>query len=297
MIRDNQFYKCLGHFASKKFTKPVFFYHVPKCGGTTFCVILSHIFKKSHRLKGPLFENNDKGGVTGYQNYLKDQRIIQKTNLNFLYGHVPFEIHNQLEKKYLFITILRDPIKRCLSHYTWALSRGFINKNTSIDELFKRNIIPSNAIVNQFSGIGLTKYDSKDSISLALKNLKKNIDYIVDIAEIFKLLNLIISKYNLPNIFFQNQQVQNSKIEINQKTIDIIEKYNTKDILLYKRIFQEKINKNYFNHDHGKRNKKEYLFSSPNILYDNKKTILINEKKFIRIEKKLNKLNYKILIK
>ena len=74
MIKHEKiFYKCLGNKTHKKYNKSLFFYHVPKCAGTTFVVLISHLFKITHRLSGPLFQNNDKGGSTAFEKYLKDE--------------------------------------------------------------------------------------------------------------------------------------------------------------------------------------------------------------------------------
>ena len=102
MTKDEKiFYKCLGFQTHLKYNKPLFFYHVPKCAGTTFAVLISHLFKNTHRINGPLFKNNDKGGLTAFDNYLKNKNIINSSELQFLYGHLPFKIHNKLNNKYL----------------------------------------------------------------------------------------------------------------------------------------------------------------------------------------------------
>ena len=294
-VTDNVFFKCLGFDINKTINKPIFFYHVPKCGGTTFCVLLSHLFYKTHRLQGPLFQNNDKGGVTAYNNFLKNKEIIRNNKLNYLYGHVPFEIHNKLDSNNLFITLIREPIQRCVSHYTWAINRGYFSINDDIGELFEKNIIPKNAIVNQFSGIGLTQFDHNESTELAFNNLSKNIDLIFDVEDFYKLINLIISLYDLPNLFFQNQMVQHNKKEIPEKIIHIIKKYNLKDSALYSKLKKNKLIKNYNILNKKFRDKDEYLYSSPHLLLNNKKTLLVKKEKIIDLEKKLNKLDYKII--
>ena len=58
------FYLC-NKFQSKKNIRPLLFFHVPKSAGTTFSVIFSWLFNKQTRIKGPLFENNDKTGKMG----------------------------------------------------------------------------------------------------------------------------------------------------------------------------------------------------------------------------------------
>ena len=157
---EKVFYKCLGFQTKEKYKKPIFFYHVPKCGGTTFAVLISHLFHKTHRLEGPLFKNNDKGGLIGFENYLKNKKLINTSNLDFLYGHVPFEIHDKFINNYLFITTIREPVDRCLSHYIWGINRGYYFEKDDIEELFRKNKLPANVITNQFSGKALSNYNS-----------------------------------------------------------------------------------------------------------------------------------------
>ena len=83
-----------------------FFYHIPKCAGTTTAVLISHLLKNSYRIKGTLFSNNDKGGITAYDNYIKNEKLINASNINFLYGHTPFEIHEKIIKKIIFPFLL-----------------------------------------------------------------------------------------------------------------------------------------------------------------------------------------------
>ena len=290
------FYKCLGFKTNIKYKKPLFFYHVPKCAGTTFTVLISHLINRNHRIDGTLFDNNDKGGLTAYENYIKNENLINSSNFDFLYGHVPFEIHSKLRNDYIFATILREPIQRCISHYIWGLNRGYFLTNEKLENLFKQNKLPKNVLVNQFSGEGLSKPNSDESVELSYKNLVHSIDFIFDAEETLKFLNLIISSYDFPNLLFQNQQVSNKKITISEKDIDIIKKYNDKDVILYSRLIKNKIIKNYFVNKNKKREKKSYLYSSPDLLVNNKKTTLLSEKKIIEIEKKLINANYKIEI-
>ena len=291
---EKNFYKCLGFKTDKKLNKPLFFYHVPKCAGTTFCVIISHLFKKSHRLQGPLFPNNDKGGTIAYNNFLKQKDLIENSNINFIYGHVPFEINETINKRYFFSTLIREPIQRCISHYTWGINKGYYSVDEKIENLFKSNRLPNNLIVNQFSGQGLTDSNVNNSLDLALNNLTNKIDFLFDISDIYELLNLIISIFDLPNIFFQKQQVQTNKIQVSSKNIEIIKKYNEKDILLYSELERKKLIKNYKNHIFEKRNNNIYLYSSPSIYVNKKKTLLLNEVKIKNIEKNLINLGYEI---
>ena len=133
-MNTNSFNECLKYKFEDISKDPIFFYHIPKCGGTTFCDLMAILFKKSIRVNGTLFKNNDKGGTTAYENFNQKEDLIKSSSLDFLYGHVPFEIHNKVKDKFKFITILREPIQRCISHYTWALNRGYFSDNDKIDD-------------------------------------------------------------------------------------------------------------------------------------------------------------------
>ena len=295
MIKHEKiFYKCLGGKTDKKYKKPLFLYHVPKCAGTTVVVLISHLFKKFHRLSGPLFNNNDKGEQIAYENYLNNENLIHSSNLDFLCGHLPFEIHDRIKNNYLFIAIVREPIQRCLSHYSWGINRGYYSINDDIEDLFEKNKLPKNAMVNQFSGIGLSNPNCDKSIDLSLNNLCDKIDLLFDINDVFKLLNLIISSYDLPNIFFQKQQVTKNKIKISEKNLNIIKKNNEKDVILYSQLLKSKVIKKYNLIKPESRNKKLYLYSSPDLLVNKQKTLILDSKKIGEIEKKLIKSNYKI---
>ena len=295
MIKHEKiFYKCLGFKTQKKYKKPLFLYHVPKCAGTTVVVLISHLFKKIHRIGGPLFNNNDKGGLTAYENYLNNENLINTNNLDFLCGHLPFEIHNRLKNNYLFAAIIREPIQRCLSHYAWGINRGYFSINDNVEDLFAKNKLPKNVMVNQFSGIGLSNPDCDKSIKLSLNNLRNKIDLLFDVDGVFSLLNLIISLYDLPNLFFQKQQVNYNKIKFSKKDINTIKKNNEMDIILYSQLLKSKAIKNNLPRKLEERNKKKYLYSSPDILINKQKTLLLEKKKIEEIEKKLIKSNYKI---
>ncbi len=284
---SNIFYECLGYNDQKIINKPLFFYHIPKCAGTTFSVILSHLFKTPYRINGPLFHNNSKGGKTGYKHFLDKKEFIINGKLDFVYGHIPFEVHKEFKKKYFFITILRDPVERCISQYLWMIARGYCSGNEHISKVFERNKLPKNAIVNQFSGKGFSEYNSQDSIDLAFLNLKESIDMVYDQKNFLEALNLIISIYNFPNVFFQKQQENMKKTELKKEIIEIIIENNSQDIKLYSKLKKEGIFKKFNKKPKYNRNYNLYLYSSPNILIKDKKTTILNNNEYVVIKNKL----------
>ena len=290
---NKNFYLCT-KVKTKIVNKPILFYHVPKCAGTTFGVIFSWLLSPQTRVKGPLFKNNDKRGETAFElfNRCDDYNFFNK--FNFIFGHLPFEIDNLFKKSFYKISLLRNPIDRTISHYNWMMERQYCSQNDDIQNLFDENKITKNTITNQFSGIGFTKKNDDKSLTLAYENLTKKIDFLCKSEHIFYLFKFLLSHYNLPNLLFQNQQVtkyQNNIISNNLKKTII--NNNSMDIELYNMLCKNNIFKT--KKILGKKiSDDRYFFSSPDIKIENKKNILINKNQYNSIKSKLIQNNFKI---
>lgn len=93
------------------------FVHIPKAAGTTFTEILQDNYPPDTVGRiGNLF----KGGGGGY-----DPTVIERSKnaarltlwMNVLAGHVPLGIHHYLPDDTRYITFLREPVDRVLSHF------------------------------------------------------------------------------------------------------------------------------------------------------------------------------------
>ena len=171
---NKNFYLCEKYKATKNY-KPVLFFHVPKSAGTTLSVALSWLFKKQTRIPGSLFINNGKGGKTAYELFNECPSYDVYNKFNFLYGHLPYEITNLLQRKFFKISLIRDPVERVFSHYNWMINRGYCTKDDDLQSLFNANKISRNTITNQFSGIGYKNKNNDQSLMLAYENLSNNI--------------------------------------------------------------------------------------------------------------------------
>jgi hypothetical protein len=104
---------------------PVFFVHVPKTAGTTLTRILrrneapgsfrhvANVFKGGGGIKPPL-----------YRRLVRQLRSGPRPNL--LFGHMPLGIDPYLPRDWRsrYVTLLRDPVDRALSHYYRLLAIG-----------------------------------------------------------------------------------------------------------------------------------------------------------------------------
>ena len=111
--------------------------------------------------------------------------------------------------KYLSVTIIREPVERCISHFKFLISRNIIKKNSFFENdylkyCFENNIITPNVMTRQFSSKSFIKDNINENMFLKARNvLLKEIDLIYDIKNSSDLYNLLISLYDLPNLFFQ----------------------------------------------------------------------------------------------
>jgi len=295
-MKKNTFNECLKYKTKKTLSNPIFFYHVPKSGGTTFCDLFGSVFEKSLRIAGTLFSNNDKGGITAFENFSnnKSKYLDIFGKAEFVYGHLPFAIHKYIEKNFTTITIVREPMERAVSHYLWAIVRGYIKKNDDINKLFKTNKLPSNPLCNQFA-LNTKNQQKIININLIIENMRK-INYLCKLDDIFNLIKLIISQYDKSNVLFQNRQINLKKEILSQNKIETIKKYNVLDINLYGELVKQD---SFFKFNNPINNKTEdnyiYLSTKEGVLIDNKNMAHLKKHQIDIVKNNLIVAGYKIV--
>src|SRR5688572_10793729 len=95
----------------------IVFIHIPKTAGTTLRNILRSNATYSAKL-GNVFKG--KGGRHEEPDYEeKVARMRSDVRVRFFYGHTPFAVAAYMPPEWEpnFITFLRDPVERAISHY------------------------------------------------------------------------------------------------------------------------------------------------------------------------------------
>lgn len=229
------------------------FLHVPKTGGQTLGRIIDEQYHISDivKVRDPqtvetvLNETpNDK--VTKIGCYVEHLEAYFKQvpkgdeHINCIYGHMNFGMHRLLSKPYTYMTMLREPIDRVISHYYYFLGKNHFKSETSFEEF-----ITKPKFIN-FQ----TRYISGGSIpnlQLAKENIQ-NYFSIVGITEMFdESLFLMKQQFSWENIYYAKKNVTGSrptKEQLSKDTIDLIVKHNELDIELYqyaKNLMEQKI--------------------------------------------------------
>lgn len=205
----------------------IIFVHIPKTGGATLCAILEKEYKDYYdiqRVKIPMSK------------YLQQD---QTKKLEVIRGHFGFGIHKLLpQKKYTYITILRDPIERVISAYYYIRRskphklHDLLNKITLNKFVTNRNFHHQtfNMQTRMLTG------NSGTDLEIAKKNLK-NYFSIVGITERYdETLYVMKKKYGwkIDNYRKRNVTLNRPSVKkIPKETIEIIKKKNQNDIELY----------------------------------------------------------------
>lgn len=93
----------------------IIFVHIPKAAGTTLNKILARQYGRQRVFA-------IKAGMEGRSlQDLEQMPAAQRQNLKVLRGHFNFGLHDLLPQPSTYITLLRNPVDRALSHYYYVL--------------------------------------------------------------------------------------------------------------------------------------------------------------------------------
>jgi len=98
------------------------FFHIPKCAGSTFKKALYENLKENEFLT--IYKPNF---------YLNSLSEFEKEKIKIILGHnIYYGIHKFFRQRPRYITFIRNPIDRIVSHYNYAVTEFEINKNKGI---------------------------------------------------------------------------------------------------------------------------------------------------------------------
>lgn len=113
----------------------ILFLHVPKAAGTSLISILRKVYGR-YSVYG--LSNLDlDGSIKDYINLSFDE----KSRIKAIHGHFLFGIHRYVPSQFSYITFIREPVKRVVSHYHhirnhpdhYAYQQGFNSETTLLE--------------------------------------------------------------------------------------------------------------------------------------------------------------------
>ena len=243
---------------SKKDTnkeRTVIFLHIPKAAGMT----LSRIIERQHRPTSIFTISGIRAGIS--IDDFKKLPEARRRKIKALKGHMWFGLHEFLPQPSTYMTMLRDPVDRIVSHYYFALRResqhylyrSIMSKHMTLADYASSEMSPelSNGQTRLLSGVEnlnkLTGFEpcTPEMLERAKKNLKEHFS-VVGLSERFDETLIILRKvFGWKNIYYNQRNVTRKrprKEDVSEDALSKIRKHNELDIELFeygKKMFEE----------------------------------------------------------
>ncbi|MGB1206214.1 MAG: sulfotransferase family 2 domain-containing protein [Chitinophagales bacterium] len=240
---------------NKKHTSPtIFFMHIPKTAGTT----LSNIIKREYK------ESDIGMAYPRKTDMSKFDTLFAEKQFKIVLGHYKFGFHQLAKDNFVYVTFLRNPVKRTISHYKHFVKqthrKHLLEKYTNL-EAFATSPWGSNFQTKYFAGLQEEAFlEQQDkALQMAKQNLKQHIECLGITEKFDESLVLMQPILEWKNINYVRQNVGQGMVskyfkpekkataaKFSEQTIAIIKENNQLDIALYNfavALFEERTRK------------------------------------------------------
>ena len=234
------------------------FLHVPKTAGSTF----RHIIERQYNSNSILHLY-----ASDFGEELAAISPNQIDRLRVVMGHFYFGAHNFLSHPTTYITFLRDPIERVISHFYYARHAPAHHFYDSARKMSLNEFVEYSSRMSNESGTALGYFSDNDQtrqlagqcgvpsfgtssdelLKIAKKNLAEHFA-VVGITEKFDHSLILISRlFGWRHPFYTKQNVTRRrphKEQLPRETLSVVEANNELDLELYryaKKLFQDQI--------------------------------------------------------
>jgi hypothetical protein len=223
--------------------KSIIFLHIPKASGST----LHNIIERQY--PSEVIYSIDGLNVRDSTNQFKALPEEQRREIKVLKGHMSFGLHEYLPRPSTYITMLRDPIDRVISHYYYVirnpqhqLHKQVKDENLTLQEYVSSGITTevNNSQTRILAAIDQSKVGFDKITEAAFKTAKQNLKThfsVIGVTEKFDETLLLLKKvFDWKTPFYIRENVtknRQSKQSLPQETLEIIQRYNQLDIQLY----------------------------------------------------------------
>ncbi|MUL39304.1 sulfotransferase family 2 domain-containing protein [Gloeocapsopsis dulcis] len=223
--------------------KSIIFLHIPKASGST----LHNIIERQYSSK--VIYSIDGLNVIDSTNKFKNLPEEQRQRIKVLKGHMSFGLHEYLPQPSTYITMLRDPVDRVISHYYYVirnpqhrLHKQVKDNKITLQEYVSNGITTevNNSQTRILAAVNKSKVGFDEITGKALEKAKQNLEThfsVIGITEKFDETLILLKKiFDWKTPFYVRENVTKNrqpKENIPQETLEIIQRYNQLDIQLY----------------------------------------------------------------
>ncbi|MFN2187561.1 MAG: sulfotransferase family 2 domain-containing protein [Candidatus Promineifilaceae bacterium] len=229
----------------------VIFIHIPKTAGQTLYLIVKRQYP-SDSIK------NFKEGIAGSYVKFLNSSASERSLYQFYWGHIPYGLHEVLNKPCEYFTFLRVPVERTISHYYFLASE----KDHPLKDLYGEDFIPLKELLEkgadpllfncQTRHLSGVMYEAKpgectrEHLEIAKENLRFGMR-VIGLTERFdQSLILLQDAFGWEDVRYVRDNVSTSRPAreaIDMETMELIIKANLLDQELYayaRELFQER---------------------------------------------------------
>ena len=243
------------------------FLHIPKAAGSTLATIIRGQYQASSIYEQyPANIRHSGASLTASQSAhqrvskLKSLPLAKREKIAALMGHDGFGLHELLPRPATYITMLRDPIDRVISHYYYVLRNPnnylyeiVTSKQMSLEEYATSNLSPEldNGQTKYLTGFQTPYLAWGEYANTILETAKNNLLHhfaVVGLTERFDdSLVLIQRAFGWKTPFYVKTNVTRHRLpkqDLPAHVVDVIRKRNELDIELYAYVqilFEEQI--------------------------------------------------------
>jgi hypothetical protein len=221
------------------------FLHLPKAAGTTLHTILDRHYGPDERF------TIDGQRVQESIEAFKQLPASERARIRVLKGHMPFGLHHHLPGPAAYVTLLRDPVRRLISHYHYVrrhpahyLHHQVIAGNMSLQDyvLSGLSVELENGQTRLLAGLGdgdsATGSGTSGSgmLDRAIGNLTGHFAVVGLVERFDETLILLHRAFGLRNVFYTRQNARGAsprRDELDQDTLAHILERNALDMALY----------------------------------------------------------------
>lgn len=228
------------------------FLHIPKAAGSTLHRIIEKQYEPSTIFTIPSFYSSKEEFRQAAKFQLKEIKVLK--------GHMFFGLHEVLPNPSTYITLLRDPVERIISHYYYVLRNPshYLYKDVKAQNMSLKEYACSglsleldNGQTRFIAGLNFRDHSQpvfQEMLEVAKQNLKSHFA-VVGIVEEFNKTLMILRKelgWKIPfYVKYNTTRKRPLKEIVSKETLDVIKKHNELDIELYsyaKDIFEDLVN-------------------------------------------------------
>lgn len=220
----------------------VIFLHITKTAGTT----LAHVAQQQYPAPGFLRSDYD---FDAFEARLASMPDTEKRVIDCLFGHMAFGLHRWLPRPAVYVTMLREPVDRVISHYYYALHatdhplhRRVVDERMTLEDYLVSGILDelNDGQVRRLSGARAEAipYGSvpRELLDVAKRNLREHFAA-VGLTERFDESLLLFSRaLGWRNVHYVTRNVtpnRPTRSGISPGLRQLIERYNALDAELY----------------------------------------------------------------